>query len=152
MSMKTDVIYGYGFEIHADEKTIMEFVRKHSSTIVKRKNNRELELMEECHNGNYEGIKEDYCDIECDLTGHGGLYAIISNIMTSETGIRFQYECGDCDCNSDESIMFCPVYPWQCNEKEKCLTEEQLEKIVNKYVEELGIITTVGYLEVEYFG
>lgn len=151
MSMRTSIVHGYGFEMHGDENVIANFVNKHAATIVKRNKSLEISLLNDCHYENIDNIIDDYDDIECDVTGHQGLVAIIANIISEETGISFQYESGDDACGSSPTILFCEAYPWQMNEIEKQLTEDKLENIINKYIDELGIITTKGYMEVEYY-
>ena len=61
----------------------------------------------------------------------------IAEIMTSETGIRFDapgISDDDYDC-----VLFTAAYPWQWNETERSLTEDQLYETMKRYAEELGV-------------
>ena len=98
---------------------------------------------------------EDFFDeygYSCELSGCEGFGAVISNIMSRETGIRFEYQRGCDDCGSVPTVMFadCPV--WCYNEVEKKLTEDSLLEICDKYTQELEIEVGADYTEVEYYG
>ena len=83
------------------------------------------------------------------MEGNG---AVISNIMSRETGIRFIYCQPDGDCDTYASIVFEEGYPWHLNEVEKNLTKEKLQSICKQYMNELGIDDTPDYLNLEYWG
>lgn len=150
MASKTSFVYGIGFPAFVPEWKLSEFVIKHGSTIVtKLKDEREIKLLEECRSGKIEGIKESFCDICCNVTGHSGIYAIIANIMSAETDIQFQYEPGG--EYSDEVILFAEGYPWWMTEREKNLTKEELDSIIKKYMTELDILGDAEEQEIEYY-
>lgn len=154
MNMKTDIVYGYGFMVdEIPDDVIIDFIKNHKETFCK--SDTENELYEEM----LEYTKEAY-DLEnffemysCDHTGMEGNGAVISNIISRETGIRFEYQCGDADCNSYPSVLFVETYPWNYNEKEKNLTVESLNEILLPYVIELGLNrSNIDALEIEYYG
>lgn len=153
MSMKTSIVYGYGFEIgELDVNAFRDFLKSHKDTFVKTEEDKKIyedllaldshkELDEYCLNVGY----------SCDTKGTEGIGAVISNIMTRETGIRFSYEPGCGDCGSEASVVLAESQPWYMNEKEKALTENGINKIFSMYAEELDI-DGVDYQEIEYYG
>lgn len=149
MSMQSTIIYGHGFEIHGEDKALIAFISNHRKTI--KQLCRGEELLKYIADGGCTVI-DDFFDMECEESGREGVYSIVSNVMRLETGIRFQYEPGDCECGSTDTILLAECMPWQMNDREKELTEEDLDAIVKKYVDELGIVTTQGFLGVEYYG
>lgn len=62
--------------------------------------------------------------------------AVIANIMSRETGIRFAY-CQP-DCNTLASVVFEESYPWMANETEKELTEKNYQIFVRNIWMNLG--------------
>lgn len=150
MSMEISFAYGYGFYCDCSEEKLIDFIKKHKETFCK--SDAEKELFEEMFNcTNLEAFFGDY---ECESTGVCGIGAVIANIMSRETGIRFDYCESDDACNTRASVMFGSGYPWQLTEAEKSLTEEKLNSICEKYASELGIDISenVGYLALEYCG
>lgn len=97
-------------------------------------------------------LEDFFEDYSCDNTGMEGIGAVIANIMSRETGIRFAYCQPDGDCDTLASIVFDEKYPWSFNETEKELTEEKLSNICKKYMDELGIVDNPDYLDLEYYG
>lgn len=71
--------------------------------------------------------------------------------MYRETGVRFEYQPGQSNCESYPSVLFIEGYPWTYNDIEKELTEEKLDKICKKYINELNTDMTPDYLEMEYY-
>lgn len=137
-------IMSYGFNSNCDEEKLIDFIKEHKEAFCK--SDREKKLYNDMLNYteseyNLEDFFEDY---SCDNTGMTGLGAVIANIMSRETGIRFAY------CQF-ESIVFDEKYPWLFNETEKELTEEKLSNICKKYMDELGIVDNPDYLNLEYY-
>ncbi|MDD6990001.1 hypothetical protein [Ruminococcus sp.] len=157
MSMKSSIIYGYGFSIeNVTEETLAQFILNHRNVFSKDKEeNGVCDLAEQLlkkQAGEYELLRY-LSDYEDDNSGNSGFGAVISNIMSRETGILFQYESGQSDCNSKKHILFPECFSWQLNDKEKELTEESLREIMSKYAVELNLETSdVGYHSVEYYG
>ena len=152
MSMRSSFIYGFGFNCDCEDVKLIDFTKAHKDTFCK--TNEEIKLYKEM----LEYTKEEY-DLEdfferyaCDANGMEGNGAIISNIMSRETGIRFIYCLPDEDCGTYASVVFEQGYPWQLNETEKNLTEKQLSDICEKYMNELGIMGSPDYLDLEYYG
>lgn len=84
------------------------------------------------------------------MSGSG---AVISNIMSRETGLRFNYERGNDDYENIPTIIFYEGMPWTFNNTEKDLTEISLFKIIEEYTRELGIENhLIGFQEIEYYG
>ena len=94
---------------------------------------------------------DDY-SYACDCSCAEGFGAVISNIMSRETGIRFEYQQGQDDCGSVPTVMFSDAPVWCYNEAEKNLTEDKFYEICDKYMHELGLEGRADYMEVEYYG
>lgn len=152
MSMRSSFIYGYGFNCDCDDEKLIDFIKVHKETFCQSEYETKLyeEMLEYTEN---EYDLEDFFDsYSCDQCGSEGNGAVIANIMSRETGIRFIYCQPDGDCGTYASVVFEQGYPWQLNKVEKNLTEEKLSDICRQYIEELGITEMPDYLELEYFG
>lgn len=152
MSIRSSFIYGYGFNGDCDEGKLIDFIKEHKETFCK--SDREKELYNDMlkHTENEYDLEDFFEDYSCDNTGMKGVGAVIANIMSRETGIRFAYCQPDGDCDTLASIVFDEKYPWLFNETEKELTEEKLSNICKKYMDELGITDNPDYLNLEYYG
>lgn len=152
MSMSSSFIYGYGFNSDCDEGRLIDFIKEHKEAFCK--SDREKELYSDMLNyteSEYD-LEDFFEDYSCDNTGMEGIGAVIANIMSRETGIRFAYCQPDGDCDTLASVVFEEKYPWMVNETEKELTEEKLSNICKKYMDELGITDNPDYLNLEYYG
>lgn len=156
MSMRSDFIYGYGFNSDCNEEKLLDFIKSHKETFCK--SNKEKEIYNtlftntDANVRKENGIEDLLNNYRCDNTGMEGLGAVISNIMSRETGIRFSYCQADDDCDTLASVVFEEAYPWLFNEKEKELTEKKLSDICKKYTNELGITEESEFLALEYYG
>lgn len=152
MSMRSSFVYGYGFNSDCDEEKLIDFIKNHKEAFCKTDGEKELyEEMLDYTEKEYD-LEDFFENYECDSNGLEGIGAVIANIMSRETGIRFDYCMPDGDCNTLASIVFETGYPWQLNETEKNLTEEKLKEICKTYMDEIGLIKEPDYLELEYFG
>ena len=159
MSCSTDIVYGYGFEVaNLDKDLFAEFLKNHKNTLCK----------EDCYKSYYdsfEKLSEDDFEMEdleevfegfsCAASGSNGLGAVVSSIMYLETGIRFEYQPGQAECDGEASVLFSEAYPWNLNEVEKGLTQDAMQEVLKKYMAELGILSNENlpdFLRVEYFG
>lgn len=152
MSMESGFIYGYGFHCDCDEEKLIDVIKEHKEAFCK--SDREKELYNAMLNyteGEYD-LEDFFEDYSCDNTGMKGNGAVIANIMSRETGIRFTYCPPNGDCDTAASIVFEETYPWLLNETEKELTEEKLLSICKKYMDELGIMDDPDALSLEYYG
>ena len=152
MIMRSSFIYGYGFNSDCDEGRLINFIKEHKEAFCK--SDREKELYNDMLNHTESEYDLEYFfeDYSCDNTGIKGIGAVIANIMSRETGIRFTYCQPDGDCDTLASVVFEEKYPWMVNETEKELTEEKLSNICKKYMDELGITNNPDYLNLEYYG
>lgn len=152
MSMRSSFIYGYEFNSDCDEGKLIDFIKEHKEAFCK--SDREKELYNDMlkHTESEYDLEEFFEDYSCDNTGMEGIGAVIANIMSRETGIRFAYCQPDGDCDTLASIVFDEKYPWLFNETEKELTEEKLSNICKKYMDELGITDSPDDLNLEYYG
>lgn len=150
--MKTDIIYGFGFECSlVNEKHFAEFIRKHKEVL----NMSEIEkFMVHVAENAPEHIKEcmdELKEYSCDNSGEESVYAFISNVMTRETGINFEYRDSNEDYNQYPVIMFVENVPWLYNSAEKELTRDSLYEIMDRYAKELYLTQDPDYISVEYF-
>lgn len=91
---------------------------------------------------------DDYFDFDQDY--NLGLATLLGKVIWEAEEIGFVY-CDDYDGNT--FLIFAPRYPWNITEKEKNLTEKDVENIIRKYV---NILTdqeiTIDYQAVENGG
>lgn len=151
MSMQSSFIYGYGFPCECQRSRLCGFIESHKSSFLR--NDEEKELYDRMiHMNDFSEIDEVFESYSCDNTGREGVGAVIANIMSRETGIRFAYCPENDECDTEASIVFAEGYPWQLNENEKRLTEEKLSDICKEYMDELRITDDPDYLNLEYYG
>ena len=152
MSMSSSFIYGYGFNCDCDDEKLIDFVKTHKETFCK--SNEEVKLYEEMlkYTESEYDLEDFFNRYSCDHTGIEGKGAVISNIMSRETGIRFIYCTPDDTCGTLASVLFTEGYPWQLNSVERNLTVDKLESICKKYLNELGISISPDFLALEYYG
>lgn len=150
--MQIDCVYGFGFAVYASDECLRDFIDKHKETL-------ENELGEEGrrtiqyfydHPDDTFNPKEDLYDYT-GLYSNEGFYGMIADVMTKETGIRFEYRIPQ-DEDYDETIIFPETYPWLLNDTEKELTEDKLRNICQKYIDDLGGQLIADYIRMEYFG
>lgn len=157
MSMSTSIVYGFGFIVDeiTDDKLI-DFIKNHKDTFCKSPTEIAMynEILNIPENEIYMyGLTDYFEDYSCNCSGQEGRGAVISNIISRETGIRVQYEMGQSECDSYPSVLLAEGMPWHLNEKEKNLTKESLTGILLSYVEELGLSRdNVEELKIEYYG
>ena len=72
--------------------------------------------------------------------------------MSEETGIGFEYQPGQEDCDSGPTILLTSALPWMFNDVEKALNLERANSIMSAYMAELGIPGEPEDISVEYFG
>lgn len=158
MSMRSSFVYGMGFEVNkVSTLDMVDFIKNHKETFCESETEKQIfKDLEDTDNGifayNYMEDFFDNYDYACDCSYSEGFGAVISNIMSRETGIRFEYQQGQDDCGSVPTIMLSDVPVWCYNEAEKNLTEDKFYEICDKYMRELGLEGRADYVEVEYFG
>lgn len=97
-------------------------------------------------------IEKTFDSYSCQTSGSQGAGAVISNVMTRVTGIRFSYYGADPDCDTYPAVIFQEDYPWNYNEEEKSLTQEKLKSICKECMDSLGIEGEPDFLKQEYYG
>ena len=149
--MKTEIVYGYGFEVEdISEKAFVDFLLNHRNVLISDEEKRFLELSEENRAAAEEEAEEYFEEYECDNSGAEGMYAVISNIMSRETGIMFEwrisneYECNGC-------ILLVEGMPWQFGDALKDMSKETFDALLKRYMDELGITDEPGNVSVEYY-
>ena len=155
MGMNSYNVYGYGFNCIYDEELLINkdklilFIKEHSHTFCQ--SEEEKALYNDMLKGNHD-LENLFQNYDCDNSGIEGIGAVISNIMTRETGVNFGYYPENLTCDTPASIVFLQLFPWQFNEREKDLTEEELYNICKKYIGELGLEDNPDWLSLEYYG
>ena len=159
MSMRTSMVYGYGFETHKiTDEDFLVFLYNHKDAFCESDEEKllfdNLTNLDKYYDDLDDNITDDYFESYCcDSSGQQGRGAVISNIIYRETGIRVEYQMGDYDCYSYPSVLFPECMPWHLNEKEKNLTMNSLKEILLPYVTELGLNKeNITSLQIEYFG
>lgn len=126
MSYQTWHIYGYGLCVSDIKDVSVEKIQallvmapKYQRTIQK--------WLEECELS--EPTVDDYLEFDQDYCL--GLATILKEVISEVEHIEFT-ACDDYDAM--KYLLFCPLYPWQIAEHERCLTPEQLAETLNRYV------------------
>lgn len=124
MSMRSSFVYGFGFNCDCDEGKLIDFIKNHKETFTKSEGEKKLydELLD--YTENEYDLEDFFKDYECENNGSYGLGAIIANIMSRETGIRFDYCMPDDSCDTLASVVFGSGYPWQLNDIERNISEK----------------------------
>ena len=159
MSCNTGIVYGYGFELGSLDKDLFAaFLKNHKNTLRKEDCYKKYyELFEKLSEGDFEmeDLEKIFEGFSCAASGSEGLGAVVSSVMCLETGIRFEYQPGQAECDGEASILFSETYPWNLNEVERELTEDAMQEICKKYMTELGIPCNENmpeFLKIEYYG
>lgn len=159
MSMKTSIVYGFGFHPECKLSKFVEFMINHKDSFCESLQEKELfeELMKETENGkkmpeNASMITDIFENYSCRQSGNEGYLASISNVMTRETSVRFAYWQADDNCDTDAAILFTESMPWNLSYIEKTLTQDDLAYFCQKYAAELGISEEPDFLEQKYYG
>ena len=159
MSCNTDIVYGYGFELgDLDKDLFAVFLKTHKNTLCEDDFDKKYydmfeKLSEMCYE--MEDLEEIFEGFSCDTSEQNGIGAVISSIIYRETGIRFEYQPGQAECDGEASVLFSETYPWNFNEVERELTEDAMQEICKEYMTELGISCNEnmpGFLRIEYYG
>lgn len=72
----------------------------------------------------------------------------ICQVLSAELGIYLSH-AGIDECDQ-EAVFFEPLYPWEYSQKERGLTRESLEELLEPYAKELGCI--VEDIELVFYG
>lgn len=151
MGTAIDSVSGKGFYVYVSDEALCKFILAHSATVQRFEKGIEiLEYIKSAAKADIENIKERYYDYACRNSNSEGLYGLICDVMSEETGINFQYYVGDSEGDFDDCIMYVPTYPWKLNKIERELTEEKLDNILKKYIGELGGQLQVDYIQLVY--
>ncbi len=173
--------YGFDVD-SVDFGTTLKFIYNHASTLLQLYNNKAQETLDKItadikanwsdeNNDiddeaidNYfddimdpDDVSDDIYDALGNITENEPedirMFDTVAQIMTRETGITINYEQGQPDeCVGDPALIFPMCYPWECNEKEKNLTEDDLNDILTPYINEFGLESKPMSLEIEYYG
>ena len=158
MSTSTWIVYGNGFNIdEVHPLAMIDFIRRHKEVFCQSELEKEIyKNLTDTDNGifayNYMDDFFTFYGYSCDYSGMKGFGAVISNIMSRETGIRFEFQKGCDDCVGEPSVMLSEAPIWCYSEKEKSLTKDMFIEICGKYMKELNIKGEPESLEIEYYG
>lgn len=158
--MYTTDIYGYGAKIDTTDDAIVTFVKAHEETIMESTGRFMAERFDD---PNYivkaynkileaankkESVKEALSNYWCyHSTGKDdeGIYGIVADIMWLETEIRFSchhrhFIEGLIEAEAGEDwIMLDEYAPWEYNDIERNISQNDFNAIMIKYFAELGI-------------
>lgn len=130
MSMQTSISYGYGIDEYnlakISNKNLANFAKKHLPSTYWEKNIQTMST---------DDILEEIETFEDKTSATEGSYAVISSVITEETGIEFAYE----ETEYGKAIMMYQGLPWHFDQKTKDLTEDKLKEILQPYLTELGL-------------
>lgn len=84
---------------------------------------------------------DDYMEYDQDF--YLGLATLLQKVIEEAEGIQMTV-CDDFDCKN--YLLYPPSYPWQLNDVERSLTEEQLTEIFRRYVQ----ILTSRPIDIDY--
>lgn len=151
MSMQTDCIYGYGFEVYVSDEQLRDFILKHRFIIETLPRGRELLNYTDENIDDKINPKEDFYDWQSINANDDGIYGVIADVMYKETGIRFEYRVAQ-DDDEEDAILLPERLPWDYNAAEKVLAPDVLKKILKSYIKELGGQLNTDYIRMEFFG
>lgn len=149
MSMQNECIYGYGFWNETSREYLRKFILKHNDTVKLLVRGQEvLEYTMNCNPKEFNPEKDfwNWINEATEDLGFGGL---IADVMRKETGISFEYRRSP---EEQGAIILAPQYPWQLSSAEKKLTKKDLDRIIGKYMEELGKLHKTEFIRIEYYG
>ncbi len=94
---------------------------------------------EDCDNS--EPTVDDYLDFDQDY--NNGIAEILRVVIKEATGIEFS-ACDGFDCM--RYLIYMPSYPWHMTDRDRTITEEELDEVLKKYVS----IVTDSEIEIDY--
>lgn len=129
MSYRTWTTYGFGFCVDDIDTTPEKLLKLAAMNPNVLKDVREYldDIFDEEEYKDEELTIEDFDELEGDYCERGVAYILYQVI--DEIDIIFAD-----DYNGTPYILYCPSYPWHMGEKEKSLTQEDVEKIFEKYI------------------
>jgi len=143
MRMREYYVNGIGFytdDISGEALSIFLF-RTHKDTLPKINNRpltRRLTNLSSELAASPEYNEDDILDGVMDCTNSGTYAEAVSEVMSTELGIRISF--AGMDENGKEAVFFEARYPWrqQYSKKEKTLSRESLKEMLEPYAKELG--------------
>ena len=127
-------VYGIGLNIDkVEEETYISFLKKHKKSLPPRFVMQVDELIHDCAKDHDLLFLSEMQEI----TDNGSISWPIAQIITAETGVRF--DCPGRTEDDEDYVLFTKGYPWRFNEKERGLDEMSLTMLLEPYAKELGI-------------
>lgn len=176
MSMDSYIVNGYGFPVEAvNGYDILKFLKNHAgeekfSRLWGEQGEKLFAVVKTINLDNFEYMKNKYFyELDTDEPTAKKLIDALSSVSDDPEeakdviaaiidyeldGIEIAYEPGQSEeCRGYASIIFRTGLPWTYSDREKQLTEEELNALFVPYAKELGIDSSeIGELEIEYFG
>lgn len=149
MSWRTWTNSGYGFYTQdITENNLYKFLKNHPT---------DDKLLTEILADIEEKLEENNLDLDIldidedfrDRTDSYSIAEIIGCIIRKETGINIGYS--GCDDYGDEALLYSPRYPWEMEENDHNLTQDNIAKTLNPYAKELGV-EGCQYIDLTYSG
>jgi len=126
MSYSTWHNYGYGIctsDLRVDSVERIEELLSHAPEYRKEIH----DWFEDCDNT--KPTLDDYLDFDQDY--NNGIAAILQAVIKEATGIEFA-ACDNFDCM--RYLIYMPSYPWNMTERDRTVTQEELDEVLKKYV------------------
>lgn len=144
MSMCSWTEEGYGIPLWTGNnfRNVVDFIVSHEFSDI---TTNDLSVLESiCE-------EQDEFELECFLNDPASYWVaeIINNLEGTEIFSGFR-ECGDTD--QEQYVGVSPRYPWNLSVRDRQLTREEVDKILNKYATLLGIEESPEYFTAHYFG
>ena len=144
MSWSMWTIDGIGFSTaNVDMEHLRAFVKAHEEAL---KESRDEDFFEAVYNN-----ATDIDEIR-DMTDNDCIAEIVIDVMNHDFGEEWTFDAMSRDDYDEESVLFCPAYPWNYKDKQRSLTREKIIEFMEKYRNELGVEHETGELTMNYSG
>ena len=140
MSTSNRIVYGYGFPASgiSDEK-LRRFILAHANTILDNHEDYAERLVEIAEHDHFSSLEETFPDVRCEESLQEGALAVVSNTMSEESGVRFEYRTGDDAGGNGPVILLTSSLPLCFRETGRLPGMDTADRIMSTYMEELGI-------------
>lgn len=134
---------GFGFKLYNGNN--FEDVKKFCLKELEKNKDEEKETITRVEEAKDDGDLWDALDFPASV-----FIADVINQNEELKNVTGYYPCDD--TGAYECIGIRTDYPWTITEREKNMTREDYENILNKYAKELGITEELDFFQQEYYG
>ena len=139
-------IHGWGFSLQTlESENLFRFIKNHRETVFKSAYANRGKII---YNRAVAGDAFGLVDL-CKNSGYAGTGAVISNIMSTETGVQFRYFHPEENSSlASPVILFdTDINPAYRNKRSKTVTRDEVFAICQEYINELGLNTNPSDIE-----